>query len=212
MEFASEMVIKATLGGLSMSELPITLHKDGRSRPPHLRSWRDGWRHLRFMLLLSPRWVFLGPGLLLMAVGILLGSVLAVRPIEIGSIRLDTNTLLVCTLAVIVGLQVVLYAASAELLAVNAGLVKEGRRSRARDLFQLFTLERGIAVALLLLAVGGAFLVQALLWKTTGFGALSYPDSLRLVIPAVTTLAAGTQVLFASFFLSALALLRKDAS
>lgn len=209
MEFASEMVIKATLKGLRIGEVPITLYTDGRSRPPHLRSWRDGWRHLRFMLLYSPTWLFLVPGVLLLVVGTAFGARLQMGPWKLGPFGFDTNTMLVCSMCQVVGLQVFLFGIFTRIFAISEGLLPE-TASPLDQIYKWFTLERGVLVGLLIFLVGLAKLIMAVLfWKGAHFGALSYPESLRQVIPAVTFIMIGVQVIFASFFLSILSLPRK---
>jgi glycosyltransferase involved in cell wall biosynthesis len=208
MEFASEMVIKAVIGGLRIEEVPVTLRRDGRSRAPHLRSWRDGWRHLRFMLLFSPRWLFLVPGLLLVVLGAVVGLRLWLGPIRIGRVNFDTNTLLVCALALIVGVQLCVFAIFARVFTATEGLLPFGERYV--KLFRVFTLERGLAAGFLSIVVGLALLVRGFLfWKTAGFGGISYPESLRMIIPAVTACAVGAQIVFSSFLLSVLGLRRR---
>jgi len=208
MEFASEMVIKAALKQMKVSEVPITLHKDGRSRPPHLRSWRDGWRHLRFMLLFSPTWLFLIPGLLLLLLGTVVGLRLAAGPIYVGRIGFDTNTLLLCAMSVILGVQICLFAIFTRVFAMTVGLLPVS--DRATTLFRLLTLERGLLLSLLVLLVGILLLFEAMLyWKQAEFGPISYPASLRKVVPAVTTISLGVQGVFSSFFLSILGLSRR---
>src|SRR5207249_154257 len=118
MEFASEMVVKATLHKLHIAEVPTTLSPDGRSRPPHLRTWRDGWRHLRFMLLFSPRWLFLYPGLILFAVGAVLSLVLLPGPVVVAGVRLDIHTLLVAGFLALLGYQLVLFALFTKFFAI----------------------------------------------------------------------------------------------
>lgn len=203
MEFASELVIKGTLRKMRITEVPISLHKDGRSRPPHLKPWRDGWRHLRFMLLFSPRWLFFWPGLCLMLFGSLMGIPLAIHPIHLGSIVLDTNTLLIAGLMVATGLQVLYFGAFVRRYATAHGLLPETRSLRL--LLSIFSLERGIIAGAILLAGSLAFLLMAFLkWKGAGFGGLSYPESLRLVIPTVILGLMGVQTVFSSFLLSIL--------
>jgi glycosyltransferase involved in cell wall biosynthesis len=203
MEFASEMVIKATLRKLKIAEVPITLHKDGRSRPPHLRSWRDGWRHLRFMLLFSPRWLFLWPGLLLLLMGLAMFVALGISPVQIGKVQFNTNTLLVAGMMVIVGFQVLFFGIFTKLYCVARGLLPESKRFNS--LVGMFSLERGIIFGLVILAIGISFLTAAVLkWKAADFGRLDYAESLRLVIPAVTCLTLSVQTIFSSFFLSIL--------
>ena len=205
MEFASEMVIKATLKSLRIAEVPITLHRDGRSRPPHLKPWRDGWRHLRFMLLFSPRWLFTWPGLALLVLGLAMAVPLCVGPVRIGGVQFDTNTLLVAGMMVIVGFQVLFFGLFTRLYCVARGLLPDN--PQLRRLRALFSLERGIVAGIVIAAVGLGFLAAAILkWKAARFGIISYPESLRLVIPAVTCVTLGVQTLFSSFFLSILEL------
>jgi glycosyltransferase involved in cell wall biosynthesis len=156
MEFASEMVIKAVLLGLTVSEVPTTLRPDGRDRPPHLRPWRDGWRHLRFMLLFSPRWLFFFPGLALMAVGLIGGGFLLAGPVRLGRIELDVHTLLFAALAVLIGFQAVSFAALSKFFTIRAGL--RPQEARFESWLQRATLETG------LLAGAGLLLVGLLLW------------------------------------------------
>ncbi len=208
MEFASEMVIKATLNGMRIAEIPITLHQDGRSRPPHLRSWRDGWRHLRFMLLYSPTWLFLVPGMLLLLVGMVVGLRLQWDSWKVGPFGFDTNTLLVCSMAQVVGLQIFFFGIFARVFAVSEGLLPED--SALDQVYRFFSLERGIILGIILFLLGLVRLTHAVLfWQSAQFGALSYPDSLRQVIPAVTWITMGVQVVFSSFFLSILDIPRK---
>jgi glycosyltransferase involved in cell wall biosynthesis len=208
MEFASEMVIKATLKSLRIAEVPITLFKDGRSRPPHLRSWRDGWRHLRFMLLFSPTWLFLVPGAALMLLGSGFGIRLISGPLKIGVFGFDTNTLLVCSMSAILGLQVCVFGLLTRMFASTEGLLPPSRRLTA--LASTITLEKGVFVGMALFAAGLLLLLNAsFTWSAVRFGSLSYPESLRLVIPAVTLMTVGGQVIFASFFLGVLGLPRK---
>ena len=209
MEFASEMVIKATLQGLRIAEVPITLYKDGRSRPPHLRSWRDGWRHLRFMLLYSPTWLFLVPGVLLLFVGVLFSVRLQAGPWKVGPFGFDTNTMLVCSMLQVVGLQIFFFGIFTRVFAISEGLLPE-TASPLDHLYQWFTLERGVLLGLLIFLVGLAKLIMAVLyWKGSNFGVIPYSESLRMVIPAVTFMMIGVQIIFSSFFLSILDLPRK---
>jgi glycosyltransferase involved in cell wall biosynthesis len=206
MEFASEMVIKATLKKFRIAEVPITLHKDGRSRPPHLKPWRDGWRHLRFMLIYSPRWLFLMPGLLLSAVGLLLSAVLAVKDIRLGGILLNVGTLMMACMAVVVGFQLVAFAFFTKVFAIAEGLLPED--PKLTRVFKIFTLEKGIVAGLLVLLAGVAMFLRALwLWQQAHFGLLpSTGENLRRLIPAGTLIVLGIQVVFSSFFMSVLGL------
>lgn len=203
MEFATEIVVRATLCELKIAQVPITLHPDGRTRPPHLRSWRDGWRNLRFMLLLSPRWLFLRPGFALFLVGCALFVPLSIGPIRIGHVQFDSNTLLIAGLMIVVGFQILFFGIFTQLYAIVRGLLPENKQLTL--LIRLFSLERGIVAGLLAVVVGAGFLTAAILkWKAAGFGQISYSESLRLVIPAVTCMTVGVQAIFSSFFLSIL--------
>ena len=206
MEFASEMAIKATLKKLKISEVPITLYKDGRSRPPHLNPWRDGWRHLRFMLLYSPRWLFLVPGLLLSLLGGGLAAALAIQNITIAGVVLDIGTLMMACMTVIVGFQLIAFAFYTKIFAITAGLLPED--PKFMHLFKYFTLEKGISIGLLVLAAGLGILLHAVwLWKQTLFGPLpSMEENLRHLIPAATLILLGVQSVFSCFFLSVLGL------
>jgi hypothetical protein len=208
MEFASEMVAKAALRGLRVTEVPTPLARDGRSRPPHLRSWRDGWRHLRFLLLYSPRYLFLLPGVLMMLVGVIGGGALMTGPVTIGGVRFDVSTMLYCAAATILGSQLVLFWTFAEIFAMGEGLLPADSRLVAA--FDYITLELG-------LAIGGAMFVAGLVgglasvadWGSRGFGDLEATKTLRLVIPSVTLMILGAQGIMGSFFLSVLGLRRR---
>ena len=210
MEFASEMVIKSTLLRLKIGEVPTILHKDGRSRPPHLRSWRDGWRHLRFMLLFSPRWLFLYPGALLLVLGLAVCGGLYFSSVRIGGVVFDIHTMLVAAFTALVGYQLVSFAIFAKLFAVNEGLHPTTRLSQVP---KEVNLEAGVVVGLALIVGGLALLVAAVLdWRAVGFGALDPRLTMREVIPGVGLLVLGVQTIFASFFLSILTLRRKSLS
>jgi glycosyltransferase involved in cell wall biosynthesis len=206
MEFASEMVIKSTLKGLKISEVPITLHKDGRSRPPHLKPWRDGWRHLRFMLLFSPRWLFLMPGLLLAALGFIFAAVLSFNDIKIGGIVLNVGTLAVASMTVIVGFQLVAFAFFTKVFAIAEGLLPEDLK--LARVFKVFTLEKGLLLGLLVLLGGIVLLMRSVwVWQQAHFGILpSTEENLRRLIPAATLVVLGIQTIFSSFFMSTLGL------
>ncbi|HTV06588.1 MAG TPA: glycosyltransferase family 2 protein [Acidobacteriaceae bacterium] len=207
MEFASEMVVKASLLGMRVSEVPTTLAPDGRSRPPHLRSWRDGWRHLRFLLMYSPRWLFLYPGIALMAVG-LAGSIwLLPGPRVIDGIGFDVHTLLYAFMAVLVGFQLLAFAVFTKVFAISEGLLPPD--PRLNRIFRYVTLETGLAVGAVLTLAGLAGSIFAVShWALTSFGALDPDHMLRLVMPSVFALTLGVQIIFSSFFLSILGLRR----
>lgn len=208
MEFASEMVVKASLKGMSIVEVPIILYKDGRLGKSHLRSWRDGWRHFRFMLLYSPRWLFFIPGLVLILTGGIIGTVLTITPVKIGAVTFDTNTLLASALSMIIGFQLLSFALFTKMFAVAEGLLPGDRKPR-KPLDSL-SLETGLMIGIICSIVGFGILVYALwYWRLHHFGNLSSSASLRIMIPGITILTLGVEITFASFFLSILRLKRK---
>lgn len=208
MEFASEMVVKATLNKLRVTEVPATLSVDGRSRPPHLRSWRDGWRHLRFMLLYSPRWLFLYPGILLMVLGSLVSGWLLYGPAHVGGITFDVHTLLYSAMTIVIGFQTVVFAVFTKVFAITQGLLPED--PRLNKLFRYITLETGLAVGSLLFVLGIGLSIYAFTsWRARLYGPLNPSEILRLVIPAITLMMVGLQTILSSFFLSILGLKRQ---
>lgn len=208
MEFASEMVVKATLKKMRIAEVPTTLRPDGRNRPPHLRSWRDGWRHLRFLLLFSPRWLFLYPGLLLMMAGTIAGAWLLRGPIFIANVGFDVQTLLYAAMAIVIGFQAIVFALFTKVFGISEGLLPED--PRLNGLFRIVTLERGIVVGLLLLLAGLAGSIYAVsFWDERSFGPLDPSKTLRIIIPSITSLILGCEIVLSSFFLSVLGLKRK---
>lgn len=211
MEFASELVIKATLHRLRIAEIPIELRPDGRSRPPHLRSFRDGWRHLRFMLLFCPRCLFLIPGIALMLLSLGLGLVLVFRTIWIGHTGFGIHTLLVAGMLGLVGEQLALFALFAQQFAVLEGLHPPPRR--LRRWLSVIRLEHGLIAGAALIVAGLALLGAAVIdWRNHDFGPLDPTWTMRLVIPATVALVAGAQTLFGSFLLSVLQLTRRRTS
>jgi hypothetical protein len=208
MEFASEMVVKATLRGLRITEVPTTLGVAGRSRPSHLRRWRDAWRHVRFMLLYSPRWLFLYPGALLMLVGLCATFWLLPGPRVIGSLTLDVHTLLYAAMAIVIGFQAIAFAVFTKIFAITEGLLPED--PLLSRMFRFITLETGLAVGATLLCVGLAGSLYAVsAWGARHFGPLDPTVTLRRIIPAVTLLILGGQIVLSSFFLSVLGLNRR---
>ncbi|MCA3417382.1 MAG: glycosyltransferase family 2 protein [Roseomonas sp.] len=207
MEFASEMVVKATMRGLRITEVPTTLSPDGRSRPPHLRSWRDGWRHLRFLLIFCPRWLFLYPGAVLFALGALAMAALLAGPLRLGGITLDVHSLLYASGAVVMGFQAVQFWVFARLYGGVTGLLPEPQRlTRA---LSRFGLEAALVVAAGLLLLGlGLGLVAVAQWGTQDFGALSGGKVMRLAIASVTGMLLGLQLAFGAFFLALLGMMR----
>ncbi len=205
MEFASEMVIKASLKGMRIAEVPVKLRPDGRSRPPHLRTWRDGWRHLRFMLLFSPRWLFLYPGLVLFVVGMALSAILLGGPVHVGGLRLDIHTLLVASFLALIGYQLVLFAIFTKIFAIQSGFHQP--YPPLESVSRYVTLEVGLAAGTVMVLVGVIALILAVAsWGAVGFGTLNPSLTMREVIPAVVLLALGTQTVFASFFISILSI------
>jgi len=205
MEYASEMVIKATLLKMNIAEVPTTLSPDGRSRPPHLKPWRDGWRHLRFMLLYSPRWLFLYPGLVLMALGTLVIARLEPSPLFIGRIGLDIHTMLYAAIAVLIGFQAVAFSVFAKVFAASEGLLPPD--PRLNKLFQHITLESGLVIGAILFVAGLAgSIAPIVIWSRVSFGPLSPGETLRAAIPSLVALTLGIETIFASFFLSVLGL------
>lgn len=208
MEFASEMVIKATLAQMRIAEVPTMLSPDGRSRPPHLRSWRDGWRHLRFMLLYSPRWLFFYPGTLLMLFGLTTGLWLLPGPRRVMGVTFDVHTLLYSSAAIFLGFQAIIFAVFTKIFAISEGLLPED--PRLNRLFRVITLEVG-------LLIGGAFIILGLAgslyalsdWGGRSFGPLDPSATLRIVIPAGLLLVLGCQIMLSSFFLSILGMGRR---
>jgi glycosyltransferase involved in cell wall biosynthesis len=208
MEFASEMVVKATLHDLRVTEVPTTLSPDGRSRPPHLRSWRDGWRHLRFLLIYSPRWLFLYPGLLLMLLGLIVTFWLLPGPRTLAGVAFDVHTLLYAAISIVVGFQAVNFAVFTKVFAVTEGLLPED--PRLNRLFRIVNLEVGLGVGFGGIIIGLVGSVYAFVhWSLRSFGPLDPTKTLRIIIPASLSLALGCQIVLSSFFLSVLGLSRR---
>jgi hypothetical protein len=208
MEFASEMVVKATLNNLKVAEVPTTLSPDGRSRAPHLRSWRDGWRHLRFLLLYSPRWLFFYPGALLMVLGMALGLWLLPGARTIGIVTFDVHTLLYSAAAVLTGFQAVNFAVFTKIFGVTSGLLPPD--PKLEKAFKYLRLESGLIVGLTLFLIGlGVSIYAVTTWGSHSFGSLDPTVTLRLVIPAATAMMLGSEIVLSSFFLSVLGLSRR---
>ncbi len=203
MEFASEMVVRSTLEGLRIGEVPTTLSPDRRGRQPHLRTWRDGWRHLRFLLLYSPRWLFLYPGAVLLLGGLIAGALL------LPTIRV--HSLIYAATAIVIGFQTILFALFTKVFAISEGLLPHD--PRLSRVFRYLTLEVGLALGVLLMVGGLAGSIWALsMWQSTNFGALD-PSSvtLRIVVVSSTAIALGLQTILSSFFFSILGLRRRGA-
>jgi glycosyltransferase involved in cell wall biosynthesis len=212
MEFASEMVVRSSLAGLRLTEVPTTLSPDGRSRPPHLRSWRDGWRHLRFLLLYSPRWLFFYPGLITLALGLALSAALLPGPLVLHfgatTRTLDVDTLTYALGLVLIGAHITVFAVSAKVFATQEGFLPPN--ARLERLFKFVTLEAGLFLGGVLLFVGASTLGYALyLWRATSYGNLPPASTLRITLPSATAFMLGVEVIFASFFLSLLGVNRR---
>jgi glycosyltransferase involved in cell wall biosynthesis len=207
MEFASEMVVKSTIEGLKITQVPITLRPDGRTRSPHLRSWRDGWRHLRFMLLYSPTWLFMVPGVFLFVAGFIGYAILLPSPLTIGKVTFDINSLLVFNTIFMAGFQIIAFGLLIKAYAARVRLLPHGdywiRIINGRPV------EWGILGGFLFMLFGLGFLGNAVLtWREAGFGPLSYQDSLRMVIPALTFIGLGIQTMVFGFALAVLGINR----
>lgn len=202
MEFASEMVVKATLSGARIAEVPTTLQPDGRSRPPHLRSFRDGWRHLRFLLLFSPRWLFLYPGLAMIALGLFFGTLVIDGPQQITpTLVLDLNTFIAAALAILFGLQAVSFAVIGRRFASRYGFIP---RSETFDrVLEALSLERVLTASVVFVMIGFVALLWAFVaWATTGFGDIEGGMVSRFMIVAMTMLMAGLQMAMSAFMSS----------
>jgi hypothetical protein len=208
MEFASEMVVKATLARQRIEEVPTTLSPDGRSRPPHLHTWRDGWRHLRFLLLFSPRWLFLYPGAALLALGLIIGAAIIPGPLTIGGVSFDVDTLVGASAMLVIGFQIMQFGLFTKLYASAEGFMPGSKR--VRRLLSVWSLERGLVIGGLLLVAGIVGAVVGISdWHVSRFGPLNPTHSLRLIVPSATALVVGCQLIFGSFFMSILGIKRQ---
>lgn len=208
MEFASEMVVKASLQKQRIVEVPTSLQKDGRSRPPHLKTWRDGWRHFRFLLLYSPRWLFLYPGLTLMIGGFSLMAWLLPAERPLGHINLGVDTLAYAAAATLLGFQLIFFGVASKVFAITEGLLPEDESFNRW--FQYVTLETGLLAGVLLVLTGIGIAVSSVVsWSHTGYGPLPPVEMMRHTLPSMLCLMLGTEVCFASFFLSLLGLRRR---
>jgi hypothetical protein len=208
MEFATEMIIKASFLGARIVEIPITLHPDGRrSHAPHLRTLRDGWRPLRFFLLFSPRWLFLYPGIFLVLAG-LAGYAIAMPGLRIGGVTFDAHTLLFSSLSIILGYQSIVFSILARTYAIHEKWLPPGRDM---EIFSKYVhLERGLALGLAALGAGLLLLAAALIqWRSVHFGHLDYANTMRKVIPGVTLAVVGYQTILSSFLVGMLGMHRR---
>jgi len=208
MEFATEMIIKASLYGAKIAEVPITLHPDGRKdRAPHLRTFRDGWRTIRLFFICSPRWLFLVPGLMLILLG-MVGYAVAMPGITLRGVTFDAHTLLFASLAILCGYQSIMFAILTKTFAISEGLLPED--PRMNRFFEFVNLERGLIFSSIALLSGIALLMSAInYWRLTSFGQLDYAQTMRLVVPGATLTALGFQTVLSSFFISILGMRRR---
>lgn len=201
MEFASEMVVKATILEMKIAEVPTVLSPDGRTQKPHLNTWRDGWRHLRFLLMYSPKWLFLYPGIIMILLGAAFSMFILVFPVEINGIRLGIHSLFYMFLTIYLGLQFLMFYAHTKVYAVVNGLLPES--NRFKTFFKYFNLERGLFIGFGLIILGLILTGKALtLWSQVHYGSLEPAYTMNFVIPAVFALAIGVQIVLSSFFLS----------
>jgi len=203
MEFASEIVVKSSLLKLDIVEVPTTLAPDGRTRAPHLNTWRDGWRHLRFLLMYCPKWLFLIPGLIIFGLGLVFSFLIISGPITFNNVVFDVNTLLYSSAMVLIGYEICMFYLLTKVYAVGKGLLPESKR--LSSFLNFFTLEKGLIIGVLLVLVGIALAVMGLsMWSGAGFGELEASQILRRVIPSVIALSIGVQTILYSFFVSIL--------
>lgn len=211
MEFASELVVKSTLAGLPIGEVPTTLKKDGRSRPPHLRSWRDGWRHLRFLLIFSPKWLFLYPGLIALVVGLLGSTALLFGPLELGAVGFDVSSQLYLSALAVVGYQGVVFWLLTKMYGQREGFALPRGRLFSRIAERVST-ESAALLGVIAFVVGIAIAItQVAVWGASGFGALDPLETIRLAVPATLLMILGAQTIMAGMFLGILAIDHRPA-
>lgn len=208
MEFASEMIVKSHLLNLKITEVPTILYKDGRSRPPHLKTWSDGWRHLRFLLLYSPKWLFLQPGIFLMIFGFFSSMFLIVKPLKISDVVFDVHTLLFCNAFFLIGFQFVVFYGFTKVVTVTQKLLPKSKKYDA--FFKIINLEKGLLIGTFFVIAGlGLSFYGLQIWSNQNYGAMDLRHTLRIIIPAVTIIVIGIQIILFSFFFSILGLKKK---
>ncbi len=202
MEYASEMVVKSTLNNLKMTEVPTTLSPDGRSRAPHLRSFRDGWRHLKFLLMHSPNWLFLYPGIFFVALGLILTALLIGGPLTVSTVTFDIHTMLYASAAIVVGVNIIFFSIYTKTYAKNTGFIPVKPKAA---IFEKLTVEKGIAFGVILFILGFILtIVTLVVWSKSSFGATNPQSLMRITIPALTLIEVGIQITFGSFFIGIL--------
>ncbi|MGN0369993.1 MAG: glycosyltransferase family 2 protein [Butyrivibrio sp.] len=207
MEYASEMVVKSTLYGFKITEVPTTLKKDGRSHAPHLNTMKDGWRHLKFLLMHSPKWLFLYPGIILSIIGAVFMGILIAGPLTVGSVTFDVQTLLYASAMLLLGTNMILFSAYTGTYARTTGFIP---MKEPKGLMKFFTVEKGIILGIILFIAGiAASILSVNVWSKASFGELDPTRSLRLIIPAFTAIVLGAQLIFASFFIGILQIKHK---
>jgi glycosyltransferase involved in cell wall biosynthesis len=208
MEFASEMVVKASLNKMKIVEVPTTLSPDGRTRPPHLNTWRDGWRHLRFLLMFSPKWLFLLPGLFIIAVSGLIMSMVLIHPVELKGVVFDIHTLIVAAFALLIGIQFVFFHSFVRIYSVTSGLIPSDKKFEM--LFEYFTLERGLLIGFLTALFGGIIMISNFVsWESLGFSDLEPQTFVRKVMLAILPFFLGIQIIIYSFIFSIIGIKEK---
>ena len=205
MEFASEMIVKASLKKLKITEVPTILSPDGRTRPPHLNTWRDGWRHLRFLVLYSPKWLFFIPGMLLMLFGLVASGILINSPVTIGTITFDVHTLLFTACSFLIGFQFLLFYGLTKIYTVENDLLPKSEKYDT--LFRYLNLEKGLIVGAIFVIAGIVLSIVAYrYWQAIDYGDITNANTLRIVIPAITSMLLGVQIILFSLFFSILGL------
>ena len=203
MEYASEMIVQANLNNLKIVEIPTTLKKDGRSRPPHLKSFSDGWRHLKFLLLYSPKWLFLIPGLILVIVGLLGSIAFMFNNIRLGSIVLGVHSRLYLGGMVVIGLQMIFFSLFAKVYAINSGM--HPKKDKISKFLSKITLEKVLILGLLIAFIGAGLTIYAVvLWQKRNWGNLNPVDIMPITIPAIYMIIIGVQIIFTSFMIGIL--------
>lgn len=203
MEYASEMIVQSTLNNLKIAEVPTTLKKDGRTRPPHLKSFSDGWRHLKFLLMYSPKWLFLVPGMILMLIGLIGTFAFIFGDLHIASVVLGVHSRLYLGAMAVVGLQMIIFSLFAKVYAVNSGM--HPKEDKITKFLKNITLEKGLVLGIILTIIGlGLSIYSIVLWKNAAWGTLDPVDVMPVTIPAVYLIIIGVEMAFASFFLGIL--------